>query len=119
MLFDTAGPQARARVAPGSWSKSRAIGPERASPRRAGRNRGPTDTAPSGPGQLVETADPRALAQATQDHKLNSRTLGHEPESSEMAGHPQRPTTQALDARESYSTPRALGHSPESPGTAG
>ena len=64
-LVDSAGHGAGARVTQESWSTLRAIGFERDSPRRAGRNRRPSDTSASPPGQLVDPSGPRTRARVT------------------------------------------------------
>ena len=68
----------------------------------AGRNLGPSEQGPSGPGHLVNLACPRTNC-----------------ESPGSACRPHGPLDLALVARDSWSTPRALGPKREWPGTAG
>ena len=60
--IDLTGTRTQGRVALDCWCTPRAIGPKRGAPGTADQPRGPSDTGPGCPGQLVDPADPRARA---------------------------------------------------------
>ena len=95
-------PQARPQVSREAWSTPRGLGYSPESPGTPGRHRGPSDQGPSHLGQLVNTAGHRAWAQDTRDSRST-----------------QGPQTRTRVTRQSWSTPRALVHRPESPWIAG
>ena len=69
------GPSTRARVPRDSWSTPHALGPGPESPGGAGRHLGPSVTAPSRPGHLVDTARPRVQSRVTRDAWSTPRSL--------------------------------------------
>ena len=121
------------RVAQDRWSTPRVLGLEHESPGTAGRPRGPLDQGPSRPGQLDDPAYLRIKCEwpgnvgrlrGTSDrsrpgHLVDTAVPQERPESCEIAGGPRGPWTRAGVTRDSWSTPQALGHGPESRGTAG
>ena len=102
MLYDIAGHRAQSRVTRDRWSTPRALGLKPESPRISDRNHGPSDTGPSGPGQMVDRGP---------------RNPG--PSRPRPLVDPGGPRTQVLDGRDSGWTPQDLGPVPESPWTAG
>ena len=113
-LVDSAGPREWPRGPRDSWATPQALGAEPESPGAARRPRGPSDPSASLPGQLLDRGPSDANA-------------SHPGELVDTAG--PRPPGQPVDpagarsladvARDIWSPPRALGHGPGSPGTAG
>ena len=101
-LVHISGHRTRPQVSGEAWSTPRGLGYSPESPGTPGRHRGPSDQGPSHLGQLVDTAGHRARAQVTRDSRST-----------------QGPQTRTRVTRESWSTPRALVHRPESPWIAG
>ena len=102
-----------------SWSSPQVLGHKRKWPGTADRPRMTSDPRASGPVLLVESEGPRAQARVSQ---ATGRLHGLSDTSQSPPGllvNPGGPQTQAQVARECCSTPRALGHSPESPRKAG
>ena len=103
-LIDTTGPRPRARVPRDSWSTTDAwstqlaLGLKHEWPVRAGRPRWPFETGASHLGELVDPTGPWKRARVPRE---SSSTEG--------------PRTSTRVARDSWLTPRALVHGPESP----
>ena len=100
-LLKPVGPRTWDRVARESWLNPQAVGPGHETFGTADRTHGTSGTGPSRPGPQVELKGLRTRARVILDFWSTPGAL-----------------TQARDARESCLTPRALGHGPESPGTA-
>ena len=88
---------------PGTAGRPRVFGPGPEFPGATGRHRWPSDQCPSHPVDLVDHARPSDPGQSRPGQLVDPRV----------------PRTQQRDTRDSCSTPRTLGHGPESPGTAG
>ena len=115
MVYPT-GPRTRARVAPESWSTSRAIGPEPESPGKAGLPHGPSDLSASCPVQLVDIAGlrhgPETPGRAVRHRRHWNTAPGPTRHVVEPAGH--RSLARVL--QDSWSTLQAIGPKPDCPG---
>ena len=118
LLVDPSGRWTRAGVARDSWSTPRALGYGPESPGASGRPRGTSGMGANLPGQLVDRGrqartrvarkigphrGPKGMGRCRPGQLVNPECLG----------------TRAPFTRDSWLTPRALGHKRECPGTAG
>ena len=123
----------RARVPWKSWLIPRAFRPRPESPRTFGRNRGPSESGRSHPGQLVDPDGPRARARVTRDAWSTPQCFPPGPELPGTAGRPRVHSvpgtshqgqlvdtaglqTRARVARDACLTPCSLPPGPSRPG---
>ena len=105
----TPGPSGTVLSHPGPLVNTACHQTRRDSPRRAGKNHRPSDTGPSGTGQLVDPAEPLTQVQVTWDCWSTPGALGHKRECPGAAGRPLGTRRWAGVARDNLSALQALG----------